>query len=88
MTTEKERTHLIHEIAVRGCKIYHDAGIRYPLIDAHMDIDYTDQSNPLDLQKLLDFNAHDFIHDIAGIRRHLDRRTLKLTDCFSPRCSL
>ncbi len=41
----------------------------------------------LKLQTLLDFDLGDFLHDISGIRRHLDRGTGKLTDCFLPRCA-
>lgn len=43
--------------------------------------------NPLDLEKFLAAPDFDFIHDIDGIARHLDRETGKLGDCFSPRCS-
>lgn len=43
--------------------------------------------NPLDLDKFLKFNDMNFIHDFAGIRRHICRRTGELQDCFSPRCS-
>lgn len=42
-------------------------------------------SCPLRLQELLDAEANDFAHDILGIRRHLDRETGKLQDCFLPR---
>lgn len=41
---------------------------------------------PLDFEKLLAFDAFNFAHDIGGIRRHLDRDTGKLKDCFTPRC--
>lgn len=43
--------------------------------------------NPLDLQKLLDADDFNFIHDVFGIRDHLDRDTGQLRDFFSPRCS-
>ena len=44
--------------------------------------------NPdLDLSALLKFEWPDFLHDVAGIYRHLDRTTGKLTDCFVPRCA-
>lgn len=39
----------------------------------------------LRLTELLEAEKSDFIHDIAGITRHLDRDTITLTDCFVPR---
>jgi len=51
------------------------------LVACHMN------GNPLDLQRLLDAPAPDFWHDMHGIRRHIDRETGVLGDCFSPRCS-
>lgn len=44
--------------------------------------------NPMDFEKLLAAPEFDFIHDIDGIMRHLDRRTGALQGFFSPRCSL
>lgn len=41
----------------------------------------------LDLAGLLTASDFDFIHDIGGIHRHLDRKTGRLTDCFVPRYS-
>lgn len=40
---------------------------------------------PLDLDGLLAANQGDFGHDVLGIRRHLNRRTGLLQDCFLPR---
>lgn len=40
---------------------------------------------PLDFQRLLDADGLNFIHDVAGIARHMDRDTGQLTDCFRPR---
>jgi hypothetical protein len=42
---------------------------------------------PLDLEKLAEAPEFDFRHDVFGIRRHLDRSTGKLGDCFIPRCA-
>jgi len=41
----------------------------------------------LDLYGLLNASHLDFVHDICGIVRHMDRSTYpgKLTDCFVPR---
>lgn len=40
---------------------------------------------PLQLQELLDARDSDFNHDVAGIRRHIDRETGKLDGQFWPR---
>ena len=41
----------------------------------------------LRLSDLLHADLFDFIHDIEGIDRHLDKNTGKLTMCFLPRFS-
>jgi hypothetical protein len=43
--------------------------------------------NPLRLQALLDADDFNFMHDVLGIRRHLDRDTGRLLNHFSPRFS-
>ncbi len=43
---------------------------------------------PLDLMRLADAADFDFIHDVAGIQRHLEHATGALTDCFLPRYAL
>ena len=40
---------------------------------------------PLRLDELAGADEFDFIHDVFGIRRHLDRSTGKLGGCFVPR---
>jgi hypothetical protein len=40
---------------------------------------------PIDFEKLLNFPAFDFWHDICGIIAHIDRTTGKLRNCFLPR---
>ncbi len=58
-------------------------------MDMMMDLAATHANGcPLDFEKLLAFDHFDFTHDIAGIRRHIDRRTGKLLNCFVPRCAL
>ena len=39
----------------------------------------------LDLDGLLAAENADFIHDVAGIMRHINRQTGELEDCFLPR---
>ena len=43
---------------------------------------------PLDLAALADAAFHDFVHDILGIHRHLDRQNGTLTGFFVPRFAL
>lgn len=43
---------------------------------------------PIDFNKLFNFGRFDFMHDISGIVRHLDRRSGELTGFFLPRCAL
>jgi hypothetical protein len=58
-------------------------------VDLEMDIQVAHSNgNPLDFKKLLSFDDVNFLHDIDGIRRNLNRETGELEDCFLPRCSL
>jgi hypothetical protein len=42
--------------------------------------------NPLRLKELAEWkNDFEFIHDVWGIMRHVNRQTGMLEDCFSPR---
>ena len=40
---------------------------------------------PLRLKDLLEAEQFDFVHDVMGITRHIDRTTGELADCFEPR---
>ena len=51
----------------------------------HMDLDHANASEPIDLLALLDAKDGDFAHDVFGIRKHINRETGKLEDCFLPR---
>ena len=42
----------------------------------------------LKLRPLLYANLGDFLHDVCGINKHLDRETGKLQDCFLPRYAI
>jgi hypothetical protein len=43
---------------------------------------------PLDLDRLLHADDSNFIHDVFGIRRHINRTNGQLEDCFLPRFAL
>jgi len=58
-------------------------------LDVFMDVAVCHlNGTPLDLEKLLNADAFDFVHDIDGITGHLDRDTGKLDGRFLPRCAL
>lgn len=42
----------------------------------------------LDFQKLLGFDDFNFMHDIYGISKNIDRTTGKVENCFAPRSAL
>ena len=76
-----------HEFAVIDA-IVHRALVFFPdrtARDVQMDLIATHITSPLRLNELLDAGDSDFVHDIAGIERHLDRQTFGLRDCFRPR---
>ncbi len=41
----------------------------------------------LRLKELLEADDFNFLHDVCGIARHIDRETGKIGGCFSPRFS-
>jgi hypothetical protein len=53
--------------------------------DVKMDVLATHLTKPLRLNELLDADDTNFVHDIVGIERHLDRQTFTLRGGFSPR---
>jgi hypothetical protein len=54
-------------------------------ISLMMDLDSVHERTPLRLQELLDADESNFVHDVWGIRRHLNRQTHQLENCFTPR---
>lgn len=50
-----------------------------------MDVDACHRSCPLKLAELLAADDFNFMHDVIGIMKHLNRMTGKLEDCFLPR---
>lgn len=85
---------LIRKIATRARSLETaHGGQARPHMEWVMDVTATHlNGNPLDLQKLLDADDFNFMHDVFGICRHLDRSDAsptggQLTGFFSPRCS-
>jgi hypothetical protein len=60
----------------------------YDRLTCEMDLTATHANgNALRLQDFLDADDFNFTHDIAGIARHIDRETGRLTNHFRPRFS-
>lgn len=87
-SVSKEDAELIGKICDRGYPAMQVHGIYRDKRSMIMDITAVHANgNPLRLQDLLKFPEFDFIHDIAGIASHLNRKTGKLEHCFLPRSS-
>lgn len=79
---------IIRKIAQRARALWLDHGIDRSLLDIDMDITATHcNGNPLRLADLRAADDFNFMHDVGGIARHLDRETGFLMDHFSPRFS-
>lgn len=83
--TTKEEDALVMEISDRfkkglGQGVVIDAVcVQMDIVCVHLNI------CRLDLKGLAEASAVDFAHDMHGIRHHLDRKAVRLTDCFVPR---
>ena len=77
---------LIQEIVTRALGVAKSAGVRVSTQELMMDITATHANGcRLRLGELAGAPAFDFAHDVFGIRKHLDRETGTLRDCFLPR---
>jgi hypothetical protein len=75
-------------IARRARDLLLELGVDRPASDIDMDIVATHcNGNPLRLQSLFVADDFNFLHDVSGIARHLNRDTGKLEGFFSPRFS-
>lgn len=81
----KKDAHIITEIAERAGQMLGSTDKTSTIIDicaCHKN------GCPLNLEKLLDAEHQDFLHDIHGINQHIDRRTGNIMDHFLPRCAM
>lgn len=85
VSSEEGKT--IGKIVTRARKMYAEAhGENLDRLGVEMDITACHANGtPLRLQELLDADAFNFAHDVFGIRRHIDRSTGKMLNCFVPR---
>ena len=59
--------------------------MRLDRLSIMMDLEAVHAYSPLRLLDLLNADKANFFHDILGIRRHLNRKTKRLENCFIPR---
>lgn len=81
----REQIRTIAKIAARACTLAAAHGVKYEHIDAMMDVEAAHAVCALDLDALLAADDGNFRHDVFGIRRHLNRQTKQIEDCFLPR---
>jgi hypothetical protein len=74
---------LIKNIANRALTM----GLHHDIISVVLDITVCHFETPLRLDELFAADDANFIHDICGINRNLDRKTGKLLNNFTPRYS-
>lgn len=85
----KDDSKLIGEIAKRANKMAEKYEADYAVITANIDLAACHLNGmPLNLDKLLKADDFNFCHDVFGIRKHINRTTGQLEDCFVPRCAL
>jgi len=56
-------------------------------VTMEMDIVCAAKETGMDLDLLLKFDKFNFVHDIAGIRNCINRKTAKIERGFLPRCA-
>ena len=74
-------------IADRGIALLKAHGIYHDKLSAMLDLEYTHEETPLDLEQFLAFDDYNFAHDFAGIYTNINRATKSMDNCFLPRCS-
>lgn len=81
----KKDENIIRKIVERVFESFKFTGTK---LDLMMDLEACHSNgNPLDFKKLLGFDDFNLLHDVYGIRNHLNRNNGKLENCFLPRCS-
>jgi hypothetical protein len=83
--TRKDEIRTISKIAQRAVVLAEQHGVEYKQIDAMIDLEAAHGEHALRLSDLLAADDGNFCHDVFGIRRHLNRETKKMGDCFLPR---
>jgi hypothetical protein len=82
----KAEAKLIGAIVKRAVELASRNGVPVDAMQLSMDLTACHANGcPLRLEDLLAADDGNFGHDVFGIRRYIDRKTGKLTDCFVPR---
>ena len=83
-----EEMELISKIADRAVALADGVGYHINKMQTVMDIEACHcNGNPLQLEELLNADDFNFVHDVWGIRKHINRNNGKLEDFFVPRFS-
>lgn len=80
----KEETLLIVDISKRAVK---EKALYGDLMSLQMDLEATHHHHKLRLTDLLKSDRFNFLHDVCGIQKHINRKTGKLGNHFLPRFS-
>lgn len=79
---------LLGRILDRADEVYAEFGVELDRLTLSMDLAAANANGcPLDFARLLDFPRFDFVHDVAGIPKYIDRGTGQLLGFFVPRCA-
>lgn len=82
----REDADLLAAILKRAKREAKKVGIELDSLSCHMDLTACHANGcPLKLQALLDADGFNFVHDVWGIQRHINRTTGQLENCFLPR---
>lgn len=88
-TASKFESEIINRIADRAVSMAEKLGVNYEKMTAYMDIEACHCNGmPLDLARLEAADDGNFGHDVFGIRRHINRSTGQIENCFVPRFAL
>ncbi len=85
---ERKTITLIVDRAAKGgwCRGPKERDHWYDALTMAMDLNACHSNGcPMDFKRMLAADDLDFLHDVSGIARHMDRETGKLKDCFLPR---
>lgn len=80
-STSKEDFETICKIVKRARAL----GVNREVMALNMDISAAHENCPLKLEDLLKADDFNFLHDVYGIIRHLNRQTGELENLFLPR---
>lgn len=72
-------------IVDRALRLFREHRVPCTKMEVAMDLSAVHAKMPLRLGELADADDYNFAHDVAGIRRHLNRQTGELENCFVPR---